>query len=239
MARKAPIAILIGAAVQFAVFSGTVSAGVSTIAVDYRNPTVCIRAENVPFSEAIDMFSKKTGVVFDTPNLPKDPFSCDLEGVTFEKAVKSLFKGCNYLIRYKKSENGEYVPASVTVIGRFARSDSEQQGLTVLPPGGRVLNKDYLASVADDEEQFAGVTATLTSEGSQNGIQLTQIYEAPFLTELGLVEGDTILDVNGLKVNSVAEFVQSLKKISATSSSVTIGVTRGDSAESLNIRFKN
>jgi len=221
-----------------------------------ENSRVNLQADGVPLLQILQDLSYKTGLTFNSFDSIMDPVSARLENVTVEECLQRLLRNKNYVLMFKGAGEGEFIIAELKVFeGNKGGSAQRSLGGPSSPPenaaavkSSEVSKKTYsftrslLSKIFDRSDVLAKLISQekdgkAAMEGIE-GLQLSRISRNSFFSRIDLNSGDVVLDVNGMPVRTVDDFIGSLHAASATQDVITIGrLTRDREQRPIEIRL--
>jgi|GEM_PF-1951753 len=205
--------------------------------LDMHDSLVDLAAEDVPLREILEAIAREAGVTLRSADQATELISCQFRSVPLAESLEKLLANWNYALLYKKDSQGRSVPDTLWVIGRNPHRPAEnttgapprlvrieEKGLPPQDHLKKYRKQDIAAVFSDSKKVLRGVDAKsidpaefIDTESSpfiedeqRGGIKITRLSGTSPLIEIGLQEGDLIMDVNGKPVNSAAELVQNL-----------------------------
>lgn len=200
-----------------------------TLTID--NSLVNLRADEAPLPEILNKIASDFGFSLRGAELATELISCRLIASPLSASLESLLVNWNYVLLYKKNDKGESAPSTLWVINknphRNPSQNQENPHLSQTSPSTlspleeespspedhlkKFKKNEIAAALADSEDVLLDIDTTPCPDNEAGkGIKITRLYRDSPLKQIGLLEGDVILDVNGLAVNSAAELVKML-----------------------------
>ncbi|MBU4261893.1 MAG: PDZ domain-containing protein [Proteobacteria bacterium] len=210
----------------------------SSFTLEMHDSLVDLAAEDVPLREILKAISRKCGLTLRSADQATELISCRLHSVTLAEGLEKLLDHWNYALLYTKDSQGHSVPDTLWVINRNPHRMSADAADDNPPRLARIEEKEHppqdhlkkykkqdIAAVFSNSKKVlldidaksidaAGLIdaepSPLIEDEQQRCIKITRLSGPSPLTEIGLQEGDLIMNVNGNPVGSAADLVQLL-----------------------------
>ena len=195
-------------------FLNTRKADASSFNINIVDATISLKADNTPLIDIIKTVTAKTDITISVKNLsPAEMISCNCKKISIEECLRRLLFKHNYVIIYEKNEEGLTVLNEVIITegiinrtnntwhARTSQKEIEENSNNshadeLLLKYQRDLFKNKFNNTKKLLKQITAVPGAATSDGPI-GIKIKSIAKDSFFRQLGITQGDVILDVNG------------------------------------------
>lgn len=191
---------------------------------------VQLNADGVPLNNILDAIAAQSEIKLRATEQTTELIYCQLTNEPLVETLKKLLRNWNFALIYKGNSNSTASPDTLWIIGKNPNTDltvpvylvsTEDPDGTPLQDHQKRFAKNALTAVfADSTKVMAGFTAKdhFNFIGAPDPLPLSQCLQIKTLStdsairELGLQEGDMVVDVNGQHITTAAEFLKAIKK---------------------------
>jgi hypothetical protein len=193
--------------------------------LEMHDTLVDIMAEDVPLHVILKEISAQSGLVLRSAEMADELISCHLTAVSLTQFLEKLLVNWNYALLTKINTQGRSVPATLWVLNkntnRLTPNDTTspriltklEDDILHLPQDHvKRFKQDDVASVFADSEIVLETISTkkYVHDNHESGFEITRLTSHSPLRQIGLQEGDVVLDINGRLINSPSEIIQAL-----------------------------
>lgn len=212
-----------------------------SLSIHVHGSLIDLEADHAALMDILNTISRETGLSIQTDDSLTDLVSCDFKGISIERLIQRLMNNRNYVILYRKVEDGSVVPYELRILGshstgadrevRAPLNNEPARGNDPVPSADshikKVDRRRLEEELGDANRLKKQITAVAGKDGPDaGGIRITEVLKNSFLSEIGLKEGDVVQDVNGLPVDTVQRFISALQTGSRTEHSRVIRIER-------------
>lgn len=194
-----------------------------------EDATVQLHADGVPLNNILDAIAAQSGIKLRSTEQTKELIYCHMISEPLVETLKKLLRNWNFAFIYKGTGNGGAFPDTLWIIGKNPHTDlavpvylvnTENPEGTPLQDNQKRFEKSALTTIfADSTKVLAGITAKdhFNYMGTPDPLLLSQCLQIKTLStdsairELGLQEGDLVMNVNGQHVTTTAELLSAIK----------------------------
>lgn len=206
-----------------------------TVKVD--GAMIHLQANGAPLNQILDAISSQSGMKLRATDQATEPVHCHVDNAPLVETLKRLLRNWNFAFIYKGNDHGGSAPDSLWIINKNPRTDLTapvylvgSDGTEGPPPldHQKRFEKNALSAVfSDPKKVLAGFTTRdhvvlkdPVADTQRHGVQIADISRDSAMREIGLEQGDLVVDVNGQPVTSAKELVEAIKKAAAQDSRI-------------------
>jgi hypothetical protein len=208
------------------------SAPTPSFALKIEGSRVQLNADGVPLNNILDAIAAQSEIKLRVTEQTTELIYCQLTNEPLVKTLKKLLRNWNFALIYKGNSNNTASPDTLWIIGKNPNTDltvpvylvsTEDPEGTPLQDHQKRFEKNALTTVfADSTKVMAGFTAKdhFNFMGTPDPLPMSQCLQIKTLStdsairEIGLQEGDLVMNVNGQHVSTAAELLEAIKKAS-------------------------
>jgi hypothetical protein len=191
---------------------------------------VQLKADGVPLNNILDAIAAQSDIKLRATEQTTELIYCHLTRVPLVETLKKLLRNWNFALIYKGNSNDTASPDTLWVIGKNPHTDltvpvylvntEDREGAPLQDHQKRFEKNALTAVFADSTKVMAGFTAEdhFNFMNSPDPLPLSQCLQIKTLStdsairEIGLQEGDLVMNVNGQHVTTAAELLEAIKK---------------------------
>jgi len=191
--------------------------------------TVQLHADGVPLSNILDAIAAQSGIQLRATEQTKELIYCHMTSEPLVETLKKLLRNWNFAFIYKGTGDGGTFPDTLWIIGKNPHTDltvpvylvntENPEGIPLQDNQKRFEKSALTAVFADSTKVLAGFTAKdhFNYMGTPDPLPLSQCLQIKTLStdsvirELGLQEGDLVVNVNGQHVSTTTELLDAIK----------------------------
>ena len=214
-------------------FAGLGTARAATVQVDIRNSLIVLQARQAPVIDVLTAVAERTGISFETSDPLSEPVSLDFKDLTLEECIRRLLVNRNYSLVFEKNAQNAIVLKSIRITGsgpvtRVQLGPALPQPRPEAPSRERVIqrsySKEWLIYQLENSKGLKRQIRVSDPEDSpaEGGVRITRIPRRSLLSQMGIRQGDVILNVNGTQIQSAGGLIEALRSASRKGETIRI-----------------